>query len=266
MGSVAVVSDVHGNLTAFEAVVADIQRRGVDLVVNLGDFVGKGPRGHEVVQLAEQVCDVNVQGNWDDFLPGYYCTPEADAGTQFWGGQLSAADREWLGQLPFCADIWISGALCRLFHASASSVHTRVRRVHSDDEFESMFLPTPATSVVATGDQAADVVGYGDIHSPYLVSRPTADGVARSLFNAGSVGNNIGDPTPSYALLHGEVGSRELGSWSVEFVRVPYDWEAELEFARSVGMPMFAEYEQELRNGIFRGVPTRYDGVDYHRV
>lgn len=266
MGSVAVVSDVHGNLTAFEAVVADIQNRGVDLVINLGDFVGKGPRGHEVVQLAQQVCDVNVQGNWDDFLPGYFGTDAADAGTRFWGEQLTPADCEWLGQLPFCADIWVSGALCRFFHASASSVHTRVRRQHSDGEFESMFMPTEATSAVATGDRVADVVGYGDIHSPYLVSGPTPDGMARTLFNSGSVGNNIGNPMPSYALIHGEVGSCEQASWSIEFVRVPYDWEAELAFARSVEMPMFAEYEQELRNGIFRGVPARYDGVNYHRV
>lgn len=42
---VAVVSDVHGNLTAFEAVLADIDARGITRVVNLGDVVGKGPRG-----------------------------------------------------------------------------------------------------------------------------------------------------------------------------------------------------------------------------
>lgn len=268
MGSAAVLSDVHGNLTAFEAVVADVQSRGVDRVVNLGDFVGKGPRGHEVVELARRVCDVNVMGNWDDFLPGYYCTPEADAGTRFWGGQLTADDREWLGGLAFCVDLRVSGLLFRLFHASATSVHTRVRRDHSAQEFDQMFGPTEATMACCapTGRLAADVVGYGDIHSPYVVSKPTADGPVKTLFNAGSVGNSIGDPTPSYVLIHGVLDGVEPAPWSLEFVRVPYDWESELAVARGVDMPNFAEYEQEIRNGIFRGIPTRYDGVNYHRL
>ena len=49
MERIALVSDVHGNLTALEAVLADIDRRGISRVFNLGDYVGKGPRGREVV-------------------------------------------------------------------------------------------------------------------------------------------------------------------------------------------------------------------------
>ncbi len=41
----AVISDVHGNLTALEAVLADIDTRGITRVFNLGDVIGKGPRG-----------------------------------------------------------------------------------------------------------------------------------------------------------------------------------------------------------------------------
>ena len=44
---VAIISDVHGNVTALEAVLADIQARGITRVVNLGDVIGKGPRGSE---------------------------------------------------------------------------------------------------------------------------------------------------------------------------------------------------------------------------
>ena len=48
---IALISDVHGNLGALEAVLADIDARGIDRIFNLGDYVGKGPRGREVIDL-----------------------------------------------------------------------------------------------------------------------------------------------------------------------------------------------------------------------
>ena len=66
---IALISDVHGNLTALEAVLADIDARGIGRIFNLGDYVGKGPRGREVVDLCRERCEVNLLGNWDDFLP-----------------------------------------------------------------------------------------------------------------------------------------------------------------------------------------------------
>lgn len=78
---IAVISDVHGNLTALEAVLADIERRGIDRIINLGDFVGKGPRGEATVELCRRVCEVNIRGNWDDFLPGM---PDDSAEEMLW--------------------------------------------------------------------------------------------------------------------------------------------------------------------------------------
>ena len=49
---IAVLSDVHGNLTAFEAVLRDVDARGITTVLNLGDVVGKGPRGSAAVALS----------------------------------------------------------------------------------------------------------------------------------------------------------------------------------------------------------------------
>ena len=66
---IALISDVHGNLTALEAVLADIDARGITRIFNLGDYVGKGHRGREVVDLCRERCEVNILGNWDDFLP-----------------------------------------------------------------------------------------------------------------------------------------------------------------------------------------------------
>ena len=53
---IALISDVHGNLTALEAVLADIEGRGIERIFNLGYYVGKGPRGQAVVDRSREVC------------------------------------------------------------------------------------------------------------------------------------------------------------------------------------------------------------------
>jgi len=68
MDKIAVISDVHGNIPALEAVLADIRERGIDLIYNLGDLIGKGARSDLVVDRCREVCQVIVRGNWDDHL------------------------------------------------------------------------------------------------------------------------------------------------------------------------------------------------------
>ena len=62
---VALVSDVHGNLPAFEAVLAEIRATGVDQIWNLGDLVGYGAQPDECVALARETCDLCLIGNHD---------------------------------------------------------------------------------------------------------------------------------------------------------------------------------------------------------
>ena len=62
---VAILSDVHGNLPAFEAVLADIRSTGVDAIWNLGDLVGYGAQPDECVELAREACDLCLIGNHD---------------------------------------------------------------------------------------------------------------------------------------------------------------------------------------------------------
>ncbi|WP_353951875.1 metallophosphoesterase family protein [Knoellia sp. S7-12] len=244
MERMALVSDVHGNLTAYEAVLADIDRRGIDRIFNLGDYVGKGPRGREVIELSQQRCEVNLLGNWDDFLPDPNRKFDDEA-LRFWLSQLRPGQGDWLRSLPFSHDFWLSGRRVRLFHASEETVHRRVRYVRTQDEFEALFRHTEATE----DGPVPDLIGYADTHDPmYEVQLE-----GRTVFNTGSVGNCMGDPTPMYCILEGEVGSEETAPWAVSYVRVPYDVEAELAVAREMGMPHYDGYELELRHGIYRG-------------
>ncbi|MFC7879244.1 metallophosphoesterase family protein [Isoptericola sp. NPDC057391] len=239
---IAVVSDVHGNLGALEAVLADIGARGITRVVNLGDDAGKGPRGSAVVDRLREVCEADVRGNWDDFLPGI--PDDGDDGLVWWRDELRPDQRAWLASKPLSHDLLLSGRRVRLFHASATSVHTRVRRAHSREEFHGMFATTDLTG---PGPEPT-TVGYGDIHQAFVDVHQ-----GRTLFNAGSVGNPIDEPTPSYAILEGVEGSSEPGPFGLQHVRVPYDVEAELAVAHDVGMPCYAEWAQELRTAVYRG-------------
>lgn len=71
--------------------------------------------------------------------------------------------------------------------------------------------------------------------------------------NVGSVGNPLDEPTPSYVILEGVAGGEADAPFGVQFVRVPYDVEAEIAVARQLGMPEAEAWAIELRTGIYRG-------------
>ena len=247
---VAVISDLHGNLTALQAVLADIDARGIERVLNLGDLIGKGPRGSECIAVTRQRCAVTVRGNWDAFVSdlGIDVGPEVDWVRE----RLSDADLAWLAALPNAYDFWMSGRRVRLFHASQASEFHRVHMRHSEEEFRAMFTNTAFTGGFLGTDATPDVVGYGDIHSTYLEAD---EGLL--LFNAGSAGNHLDAPSAPYVVLEGDLDSPDEGALSVSFVRVPYDIEAEIAAARDLGMPDVDVYAVELRDGIYRGRQNR---------
>lgn len=241
---IAIVSDVHGNMTAFEAVLSDIDTRGVGRVFNLGDVFGKGPSGSGAVALSRERCEATVRGNWDELVQ--VPRKKASPPLRWWLDEMSADDRAWLRHLPFSLDLTLGGVPVRLFHASADSVGHRVHRRHSDDEFRAMFRNT-----AATGDgPEPDLVVYGDIHSAYAKA---IDG--KALLNAGSVGNPLDQPTAAYVIL-----SADAPGVAHEIVRVPYDIEREIALARDLGMPELEPYAIELRTGLYRGLQNHPRG------
>jgi len=255
MDRIALISDVHGNLTALEAVLADISARGITRIFNLGDNVGKGPRGQAVVDRCREVCEVNILGNWDDLLPDPDRVHDREA-LRWWKNELREDQWAWLRALPFSHDFLMSGRQVRLFHASSTSVHHRISFDHDETQYLSFFENTPAT-----GDgPVPSVVGYADIHDAYF-----EEDRGRTLFNTGSVGNSLGDPTPIYVILEGVIDSPDPAPFSIQFVRVPYDAQAELAIARGLGMPELDGYEAEIIHGIYRTDLYNNTEFGYHR-
>lgn len=245
MDSLAIISDIHGNMTALEAVLENIRQRGVKQIYCLGDLVGKGPSSSKAVDLLREVCQEVVLGNWDEFIQ-----KETESELIKWHQEQLGPERlAYLGTLPFHADFYLSGKYIRLYHASAKSVHHRVvPMIHPKEEKEAMFLNTEWITPLEE-NKTPDVVGFGDIHAALI--EPIDE--QKILFNAGSVGNPLDIPQATYAILHGKFDSRLLGPFSIEIVRVPYDIEREIRVAEEIGMPGIEAYAFELRQAIYRG-------------
>ena len=94
----AFLSDVHGNLPALEAVLADLSRRGITEVYFLGDVLGKGPAVGEVISLLRARCAGAVYGNWDKLV--LHGKDVERFGASYYRERLSAEDRAYLLSLP----------------------------------------------------------------------------------------------------------------------------------------------------------------------
>jgi protein phosphatase len=241
---VAVISDIHGNMPALQAVLADIRSRGIELIYCLGDMIGKGPDGAAAIDLCRQVCVATVQGNWDANVAG-----TDDHPLNAWArAQLGPERLGWLRTLPPVAEFHLSGRAVRLFHASEKSVFHRVRQYDTQENHLAMF-----DSTEFTGDgPAPDIVGYGDIHVGYIKSFGQ-----KCLFNAGSVGNPLDVSQACYAILEGTYQGTAPAPWSVGVVRVPYDIEEAIRQAKVSGMPGLDYYANELRTARYRGLTPR---------
>lgn len=242
MDQIALIADLHGNMPAFEATLADIRRRGIDQIFCLGDLVGKGPHSERTVDLCRTVCVQTVKGNWDDFIGKETKNP-----TMLWHqARLGPARLHYLQNLPTVIEFTMSGKHVRLFHASQNGIYYRVRMNDPIEKHLAMF-----TNTDFTGDSVEpDVVGYGDIHGAYLKSFQH-----RVLFNTGSVGNPLDLTLASYAILEGHYNSPNPGPFSVQLIRVPYDIELAIQQAAAEQMPELELYTNELRTARYRGLP-----------
>ncbi len=233
----ALISDIHGNLPALEAVLADLDGRDdVEAVYHLGDLVGYAPWPNEVVATLRERSIPGVAGNYDSTTATDYehcgCMYE-DA----WQAELShlsyawtrahvsAATKRWLAGLPFRIDVRPLGghtAGPRLILVHGNPVLNTV--YWSEDRSDAFCLQMAER----LGGRAGDVVAFGHTHRPW---HRVVDGI--HFVNAGSVGRpKDGDWRAGYVRV--ELGGEAVG---VEFARVEYDLERAAEAIRGSGLP-----------------------------
>ncbi len=242
----AVVSDIHGNLTALEAVIADIERRAVDRVVHGGDLVLIGCQPAEVVDRIRELGWPGIVGNTDELLwrPEERALQERSAPKlhellRLLFDEYAPATQEllgdervsWLRQLP--GEHREQDAA--LVHASPGDLWRAPLPDADDVELTATYGPCDAETVV-----------YGHIHRPYVrrLDRFT-------ITNSGSVGSPFdGDPRASYLLL--DAGEAQV-------IRVEYDIEREVDLVLGSGYPDARRIAEMRRLGKFAGVTTYPD-------
>ena len=111
MKKIAMLGDLHGNLTATLAMEKALKDYHVDEIWFLGDAVGKGPQSRETCDWVRANCTRFVGGNWDYGIGG----KRFAADNYFWD-QLGEERMNWLNTLPLDMDEWISGTHFRFFH------------------------------------------------------------------------------------------------------------------------------------------------------
>jgi predicted phosphodiesterase len=235
---VALVSDIHGNLTALEAVIADIDRRAPDAVVHGGDLVLMGAEPAEVVDRVRELGWPGVVGNTDELL----WRPEERARQERRAPRLIAllrllfdeyapATRELLGEDRLA---WLRGLPTEerledllVLHAAPDDLWRAPMPDATDAELTSVY-----------GECEAAEIAYGHIHRPY-VRTPGQLTVA----NCGSVGMPWdADPRASYLLV--EDGQPRV-------IRIPYDVEREARTLAASGYPDSRRLAEMRRQGRF---------------
>jgi len=257
---IAIISDIHGNLEALKSTLEDIKKKNVDKIFCLGDIIAKGVHPTECIKLIRENCDIVIRGNTDEYFSKEHTNIEELDETEQkrikWNKSLiSNEDREYLLNLPFSYEFYLSGSLVRLFHATPTIIDKRVLNYDSFTEKYNMFLPSEKTM----SNSIADVVIYGHLHHAFLDKIYN-----KTIINIGSVGNSIDvvrnekrdssylETTKSnYLIIEGEYDSREYNSdISFTFVKVPYNVDKELE-DESLNIEKDA-YHNELKEGRFR--------------
>lgn len=242
MERIAIISDIHGNMPALEAVLKDIENKNIKRIFCLGDLAGKGPSSAEAVDKIKQYCEVVIKGNWD-----YYLTEQMGYEVLMWHQSILGAERlKYMKGLPIYKEFYISGRLLRLCHASPNDLFHRVYLSTEQSKRLKLFEATP------TLNAEADVVGYGDIHGAHIDNFN-----GKTIFNVGSVGNPLDLTQASYGIIEGELDDKDPGPFAISLVRVPYDIELAIYQATLTDMPEKQEYINELKTGIFRGRRTR---------
>ena len=240
---VAVISDVHSNLHALEAVRRDIELVRPDEIWNLGDSVGYGPLPNECCETLERLADLSLVGNHDLAAVGQLSLK----GFSPVAATAAAWTREHLGKnaSAYLSDLAPTSKLagCELYHGSPREpVWAYVlRAANAADAFSLSSEP-----LVLVGHShyalAASLVG-GELGFDLAPGGTVVDlSSGRWLLNPGSVGQpRDGDPRAAYLLL-------DLDAGRAEFRRVEYEIERTQSEIRAAGLP------EQLASRLSRGL------------
>jgi predicted phosphodiesterase len=232
--TIAAIADIHGNTWALDAVLADIARRGIERIVNMGDSVygSLDPAGTAERLMRRQIPCVCGNQDRDVFAPSTAVRESRDH--QFATAQLGDTQVRWLAA--HVPALTLGDVFC--CHGTPTSDTSYLTETVTP---QGASLSDSATIAARLRGVAQPVVLCGHSHVPRTVWLPEG----RLVVNPGSVGipaydedlpyphvMEAGSPHARYAIL-----TRQSAGWAVEHVALPYDWSAAAAVARRNGRP-----------------------------
>jgi diadenosine tetraphosphatase ApaH/serine/threonine PP2A family protein phosphatase len=268
-GPLAIISDIHANLEALTAVLAEIDRRGIKRIICLGDVVGYGPNPLECIDTVIERCEFSLMGNHDFaifFEPYNFNTAAENAAfwtrTQFENDlDIERRNRRWkyLGSMP----TRMSNERFVCFHGSPRRPINEY--VFPDDiysapqKMQAIFDRFERLCFVGHTHVPGVFVPDPDFYSPEELNNRFTVTDERAMINVGSVGQpRDRNPNASFVILHdasggdgvndpcnaGDLGDgdgalridamQNDGKACVEFVRIPYDVETTVEKVKAI--------------------------------
>ncbi|MEM7050334.1 MAG: metallophosphoesterase family protein [Acidobacteriota bacterium] len=209
MSRIAILSDIHGNVPALDAVLADIASQDVDETLVGGDLVGRGPQGSAVTRRIRELGLATIGGNHEEYLldfrrgniPSSWHHDEEWAAARWMAAELTSEDVEYIAALPFS----LRRPGMRLVHGTPASNRDGIGPWTNEARLEEHWNAVPEGVLVCA-----------HTHRPLI--RHVAQGM---IVNIGSVGMPFNrDQAAQYAIFEST-----SDGWEVELRRVPYDLE-----------------------------------------
>lgn len=248
---IAILSDIHGNVTALKAVIADLSKQAVDDCWFLGDLVMPGPTTNELFELLESIdTSVYIRGNWDDCflnvqrnIVGNHLDDPSDVYIgvlgQYVADHIKSNYQQKLASLPIHAIKKVNGLTINLSHNlntlnSGPALLADADTTHFDELFS---------------DNTIDIAVYGHVHHQML----RYSSQDQLVINPGSVGQPFfkhgrlnADRRAQYAILTID----DPGLAEVTFRKVAYNLEKELVIAKEAALPYLNLYQEILFDGV----------------
>ncbi|CAM8645137.1 metallophosphoesterase family protein [Sphingobium cupriresistens] len=240
---IAILSDIHGNIAALDAVLDNVAGRGADAIVNLGDIVS-GPLSP--CETADRLMALNlptIRGNHERQLLTRY-PGHMGASDRYADAVLQPRHRDWIASLP--ESLWLADDVLMVHGAPGDDLCYWLETLDPDG-----LRPATADEVEArAGGVAAPLILCGHTHIPRIHHRPGGG----MIVNPGSVGLpaydddhpiphkvETGSPHARYAIVE-----QTAGGWTAELIAVGYDWDAAARAAEAHGR---ADWAAALRTG-----------------
>ncbi|MDQ3655603.1 MAG: metallophosphatase family protein [Chloroflexota bacterium] len=254
---IALISDIHGNRLALDAVLRHIEREGVDRIVCLGDIAALGPDPAGAIARVRRHASQCVMGNTDHWLlrplpgevPDSSSNPLLNQMTAWAREQLSKRDQDYLKNLPLTDSVELDESRrLMVFHGSPP---------RSFDDVIGGNTPPSQIGTMLAGHEATIFAGG---HTHVRMLRQMSQGV---IVNPGSVGlPGVGPGDPGLA-THEDVHWADYatviwgrGAIRTAFHRVPVSVADVLETGRSSGMPGFDWWASKWQSMAQKGSPT----------